>query len=535
MEDALPPVATDRAEPWFKEVAKQSGLEFRYEMGHDKKFYLPEIMAGGVGLLDYDMDGNLDVYFVQAGYIIDGAGNAPGNRLFRNRGDGTFEDVTERTGLGDTGYGLGCSTADYDNDGWTDLFVTNIGVDVLFHNNGDGTFSDVTRKAGIVASDLSTSSAFVDYDRDGDLDLYVVNYIRWSADEEPDCLGFDGVPDYCIPTAYLAPQPDVLYRNNGDGTFTDVSVEAGLHERYGNGLGVVCGDFSGDGLTDILVANDLMANQLWINQGDGTFRDEAIQRGAGLSGDGLAEAGMGIAVGDIDDDGDPDLFITHFTGQTNTLYRNEAYFFVDITTSSGLDTSLPNTGFGTALHDFNNDGVLDIYVANGRVVVRRGTPAGQDPYADPNQLYMGLGDATFREIMPEGGTSQRLWHSSRAAAFGDLNNDGRIDIVVANRDAPAYVLINQTDTEEHWIMFRVLERHGSDAIGARVDIESGGTVRSRIVRTAYSYCAANDPRVHFGLGKTRRVEKVRVTWADGTLQTFDGFDADQIVVLKRQK
>ncbi|MCH7592149.1 MAG: CRTAC1 family protein [Planctomycetes bacterium] len=527
---------------WFEEVALASGIDFQTDVGHDERFYLPESMAGGVGLLDYDNDGYLDVYFVQAGRVAGWQKDEPGNRLFHNRGDATFEEVTASAGVGDIHYGTGCATGDFDNDGWTDLYVTNVGANILYRNRGDGTFTDVTQGAGVGDEGFGSSAAFLDYDRDGDLDLYVVNYIQWSADTEVDCIGFAGVADYCTPSAYLAPQPDTLYRNNGDGTFTDVSEEAGIHVRFGNGLGIVCGDFNGDTLTDICVANDLMANQLWINRGDGTFRDEALERGLAYSGNGMEEAGMGIHAVDVDNDGDLDVIMAHFAAQTNTFYRNVDGFFFDETSQAGLDSSRPFTGFGIAMHDFNNDGHIDIYVANGRVVQRRGTPSGQDPYADENQLFVGIADGTFREELPRGGTPEPLVHSSRGAAFGDLNNDGFIDIVIANRDGPAYVLRNRAGADlqagidgRHWIMFDVRNQHGAPAIGARVTIEVAGNERVRDVRTAYSYCAANDPRVHFGLGEIARVSHVRVTWPDGAAHDFGAFNADQIVTLKRPR
>ncbi len=521
--------------PWFESVADQCGVDFHHTSGHAEKLYMPEIMTGGVGLLDYDRDGYLDAYFVQGGRLVGSRENLPGNRLYRNLGRGRFEDATAAAGVGDVGYGMGCACGDFDNDGWADIYVTNVGRNVLYHNNRDGTFSDVTASAGVGDPSFSSSAAFVDYDHDGDLDLLVVNYVRWSPDREVACNGPNGRPDYCTPNVYQAPARDTLYRNNGDGTFTDASAASGISAMFGNGLGVVCGDLNGDGLVDISVANDLLANQLWINQGDGTFRDEALQRGAAYSGDGLAEAGMGIDAGDIDADGDLDLFMTHFDAQTNTIYLNEGGFFVDQTSRLGLTASLPFTGFGTSLVDLNNDGQLDIYVANGRVVVGHGEYVSSDPYAEPNQLFEGLRDGTFREVLPRGGTAELLVHSSRGAAFGDYDNDGDIDIFVANRDGPAYVLRNRTGRGNHWVAFRVTNRHGSDAIGARVEIVLGGRKRIRDVRTGYSYCSSNDPRVYFGLGTQARVENVRVTWVNRQVQTFGSFGADQIVELKESE
>ncbi len=532
-------------EAWFENVAPGCGIGFQHVTGAGTPLYMPESMVAGVGVLDYDRDGYLDVYFIQGGSLRNRTRNTPGNQLFRNRGDGTFVDVTAEADVGDTGYGVGCTCGDYDNNGWTDIYITNTGPNVLYRNNGDGTFTDVTDAAGVGDPGFNSSAAFVDYDHDDDLDLYVVDYVSWSPESEVVCKAWNGEPDYCTPNAYKAPGQDTLYRNNGDGTFTDVSEAAGVSAIFGNGLGVVCGDLNNDGWIDIAVANDLRANQLWMNRGDGTFFDEGLERGAAYSGDGMAESGMGIDAQDIDHDGDLDLFMTHFGGQTNTFYLNEDGFFVDRTTRFGLGSSLPFTGFGTALIDLNNDGCLDIYVANGRVIYGRGEWYEKDPYAEPNQLFEGLDDGTFREIMPLGGTDDLLVHSSRGAAFGDYDNDGDIDIFVANRDGPGYVLRNRSGERSsspaqgnHWIMFRVLNRFGSDAIGARVEIETSGDQsrcmsgrHMRDVRAAYSYCASNDPRVHFGLGESTGVDNVKVTWTNGKVQDFGAFEADQIVGL----
>jgi len=516
---------------WFENVAPDCGIDFQHVTGAGTPLYMPESMVAGVGLLDYDRDGYLDVYFVQGGSLRNTADDTPGNQLYRNSGDGTFVNVTAEANVADAGYGVGCTCGDYNNDGWTDIYITNTGPNVLYRNNGDGTFTDVTATAGVGDPGFNSSAAFVDHDHDGDLDLYVVDYVSWSPESEVECTAWNGKPDYCTPNAYKAPGEDTLYRNNGDGTFTDASEASGISAIFGNGLGVVCSDLNGDGWIDIAVANDLRANQLWMNSGDGTFFDEGLERGAAYSGDGMAESGMGIDAQDIDHDGDFDLFMTHFGGQTNTFYVNEDGFFVDRTTRFGLGSSLPFTGFGAALIDLNNDGWMDIYVANGRVIYGRGEWYEEDPYAEPNQLFEGLDDGTFREVMPLGGTDVLLNHSSRGAAFGDYDNDGDIDIFVANRDGPGYVLQNRAAHGEHWVTFKVTNQFGADAIGARVEIEVAGNRRIRDVRAAYSYCASNDPRVHFGLGDAARVDKVKVTWVNRKVQEFGPFEADQIVHL----
>lgn len=520
---------------WFDEVAEERGLTFRHVSGHDDGFYMPEIFSGGVGVLDFDFDGYLDVYFVQGGRVLGADPNTPGNQLFRNLGDGRFVDVTGQAGVGDKAYGMGCTCGDFDNDGRTDIYVTNAGANVLYRNNGNGTFTDVTEQAGVGDDGFGTSAAFVDYDRDGDLDLFVVNYLRDVMTQESNCFSPLGRRGYCGPLEIGRPHPDVLYRNNGDGTFTDVTRASGVAAVFGNGLGVVCADVDNDGWTDIVVANDMTANQLWMNQGDGTFVDRAIERGAAYSEMGAAEAGMGIDARDFDADGDLDLLMTHFEAQTNTLYVNDGGYFSDRTSALGLSDSFPFTGFGTAIVDLDNDGFMDMYVANGRVRVTLDpqVDVSRDPYAEPNLLFRGTGDLTFREVLPRGGTETQLVHTSRGAAFADLDNDGDVDILVANRDAQPYLLENRVGERNHWIVFRVVNRHGSMAIGARVEIRVGGRTLVREVRTGSSYCASNDPRVHFGLGSAARVDSVKVRWVDGSVQDFGSRGVDDIIDLAR--
>jgi len=333
--------------PWFEDVALQAGVDFVHQRASTTRYWLPEIMSGGAAWLDYDSDGDPDLYLVQGGTPGSDAGG-PGNVLLRNDGDGTFTDVSADSGTGDTRYGMGVAVGDYDGDGDPDLYVTNLGANVLYRNEGNGRFSDVTPAAGVGDTGWGTSAVFFDYDADGDLDLFVANYVKWSADREIECFGGANEQTYCHPNRYNGPSPDVLYRNEGDGRFTDVSWEAGIWRAYGNGLGVVSGDFNTDGLQDLYVANDGMPNQLWINQGAGQFRDEALLAGAAVNMTGAAEAGMGVAAVDLENDGDLDLFLTHLRGETNTLYRNDGKgMFEDTTTVSGLaGPSIAFTGFG---------------------------------------------------------------------------------------------------------------------------------------------------------------------------------------------
>jgi hypothetical protein len=480
-----------------------------------------------------DQDGDLDAYLVQAGSPNRPGGAGAQNRLYRNDGQGRFRDVTDGSGAGDRGYGIGVASGDYDDDGDADLYVTNLGPNVLLRNDGDGKFRDVSAAAGVDDPSFGSSAGFLDYDADGDLDLFVVNYVSWTPGAELTCYNGSGARDYCLPTNYNAPAADTLLRNDGDGTFTDVSVAAGLRAAFGNGLGLTIGDFDGNGWLDVFVANDTMLNQLWLNQGDGTFRDEALLRGCALDEHGKAKAGMGAATADLDGDLDLDLLVVNLTDQSDSIYRNEGGWFSDRTAQHGLGMATrPYTRFGVGLADFDNDGHLDLYEANG-AVQRSGEPPAADPYAQPNLLLRGGPDGRFTERLPRGGTAEPLVHTSRAAAFGDVDGDGGVDVLVVNRDGPAHLLHNVVRERGHWILFRVLERSGRDALGATLTLRLGERRLRRDVSSAYSYCASNDPRVHVGLGAETTAREVRVRWVDGELESFGDFAADRIVELRR--
>ena len=533
---APPPAApVARGGPaWFEEVAAARGITWSHQSGHRTQFLLPEIMGGGAALFDMDTDGDLDLYLVQSGSIAGGKKD-PSNRLYRNRGDGTFEDATAGSGTDIAGYGMGVASGDYDNDGDPDLFVTNAGPNVLLRNDGNGHFSDTTTGAGVAGQGWSTSAAFVDHDADGDLDLYVLRYINWAAATELQCFSLMGAPDYCSPRNYDAPLSSVLYRNNGNGTFTDVSQAAGLHAAFGNGLGIVVADVNRDARPDLFVANDAMPNQLWINQGQGRFENRALLMGTAVDEDGTAKSGMGVDAKDVDDDGDEDLLVVNLDGESDSFYRNEGKFFVDATAAAGLRTvSRPFTRFGTAWMDFDNDGWLDLYQANGRVG-QQAEKYGDDPYAEPSLLFKGSSSGRFEEVRPRGGTTALLVASSRAAAFGDIDTDGGVDVVVVNRDHAPYLLRNAVPSRGHWVAFRVIEPNGRDALGAEVTLTVAARTIMRSVRSAYSYLASNDPRVHVGLGTLTSVVNVRVRWPDGTLEGFGDFAADQIVTLQRHR
>lgn len=502
---------------------------------------LPEITGGGAALVDVDGDGDLDAYFVQGGWRLDGGVDAqqraPSDRLFINRGDGFF-DPAGGTGVANDdaghGYGMGVAAGDYDNDGDTDLYVTNVGPNALLQNDGTGVFENVAATAGVDDPGWGTAAAFVDLDVDGDLDLFVVNYMSWSVKIERDCR-VRGALTYCAPGTYKAPALDRLFRNDGNGRFTDVTVEAGINRAYGNGLGIASEDFSGDGLPDVFVANDQMVNQLWLNRGNLRFGESAAEWGVAVDDHGVAKAGMGVGVGDVDNDADVDLLVVNLGGETDSFFRNEGGYFVDATARVGLGSiSRRHTRFGVALADFDNDGWLDVYEANGKV--NANIDPAVDTFAEPNILYGGRGDtgAPYRlnEISPQGGVATPLVHTSRAVVFGDVDNDGGLDLLVVNRDAAPYLLMNRVAERGNWVRFRVLDSHERDAIGAHVSALVGDVRVRRTVQPASSYLAANDPRVHIGLGR-HTARAVIVRWPDGEEEMFGDFSAGSSVELRR--
>ena len=511
--------------PWFDEQAQSRGLDFRHRSGFAGRHLLPEIIGGGVALADFDGDGDLDIYFVQGGSVLEPGDH--GNRLYFNRGDGTFEAAPD-AGAANRGYGIGVAAGDYDNDGDVDLYVTNYGPNVLLRNDGSGAFEDVSERAGIADDGFGTAATFFDLEPDGDLDLFVANYVEWHPAIERDCY-IDGFLTYCPPQNYGAPAPDRLYRNNGDGTFADATPALGLNAAFGNGLGAVAADFNRDGLADLFVANDMMVNQLWINTGAGLI-DEAPYRGVAVDEHGMAKAGMGVATGDVDADGDTDLLVVNLRGQTDSFFRNQGEWFEDATEAVGLSaSSRRHTRFGVVLADFDNDGWLDLYQANGRVAPREPRP-GEDEFAEPNMLYRGSAEG-FQE-RPLGGLPTTLSHTSRGLAVGDVDNDGGLDLVVANRDAAPYLLLNRVPNRGNWVRFHVRLASGRDAHGATVSATVGSRRLHRAVRTDGSYLATSDPRVHFGLGTENGVRDVRVRWPDGTVEAFGDFEGGRTFGLR---
>lgn len=520
--------------PWFEEVADSVGLRFTYVSGHRERFLMPEIMGGGVALVDVDGDGDLDVYLVQGGRVTGPREENPPNRLFLNRGDGTFEDGTEGSGADDRGYGMGVTAGDFDADGDVDLHVTNLGPNVLLRNDGEGRFTDVTEAAGVGHAGWGSSSAFFDFDRDGDLDLFVLNYLDWSAAAERECFAASGpgLPDYCSPIGYDAPARDVLYRNEGDGTFTDVTEPAGLAEVFGTGLGIACTDFDGDGWPDVFVANDGMMDELLVNRRDGTFVDRALVAGCAVDEHGLFKAGMGVDAADLDDDGDPEILVVNLARQTDSLFRNDGRTFLDVTAAWGIGaTSRPFTRFGTAFVDFDQDGWLDLYQANGRVE-RQGESYSADPYAEPNLVFRGGVGPRFSELLPRGGTARPVVGSSRGAAVGDLDGDGGVDVVVVERDAPTRVLRNVVPERGRSVVLDVRDARGAPGLGARVTLTVGGRRLTRDVRVAHSYQSSSDHRLHVGLGAESVARDVRVLWPNGDVQPLGDLDAGRVVTVR---
>jgi hypothetical protein len=532
--------AAGASAPLFVDRAADTGLVFHHVAGAAGAYHLPEITGAGAALVDYDGDGDLDAYLLQGGRLMatsDPAadlipppgGAPPGNRLFRNElvpgGELRFTDVTEAAGVGHAGYAMGVAAGDYDNDGDADLYVTNVGPDVLYRNEGDGRFADVTAEAGLGDPRWTTSAAFLDYDGDGWLDLYVAAYVTFDPRGTKVCTDPSNRTDYCAPGRY-EPLTDRLYRNDGRGGFTDVTEATGIAAKAGPGLGVLGADFDGDGRLEIFVANDQKANFLWRRGDDGRFLDEGLMSGVAYNAEGAAEASMGVTAGDFDDDGDDDLFMTHLVTETNTLYVNDgAGRFTDATSRSNLGAaSLRYTGFGAGWLDADADGDLDLFVANGAVAIVDAL-AGDSayPYDEPDQLFENLGNGRFEDAGGRAGLTAIKPLIGRGAAFGDVDNDGDVDVLVANNNGPARLLVNRSDPAAALTVRLVGTDSPRDGQGARVALElADGRRLWRRVHADGSYASAGDPRVLFSLAGKSATALV-VKWPRGRFERWPWF------------
>ena len=575
---------------FFVEVAAEVGLDFRHTSGASGDYFLIETMGAGAAFFDWDNDGWLDVYLVD-GFDLspwrehltpinlvagDSAGTwvvedfrpplrydgrvdtlvlawrqAPGlgqtqNRLYQNA-DGTFREVTAQTATGDLGYGMGCAVGDYDNDGRADLYVTNYGRNAFYRNQEDGTFAERAQAVGVADPHWSTSAAFFDCDNDGDLDLYVANYLDLTPGTNRLCGGAvasagatlrvpAGQRTYCSPRRYNG-APDALFRNEGDGHFSEVARASGVFSPFGKGLGVAAADFDSDGFLDVYVANDGTRNFFYRNRGDGTFAEAGLAAGAAYNDAGQAEAGMGIAVGDGDGDGDADLLVTNFSRESNTLYRNEGGGrFVDATETAGLQgaTLLP-LGFGAFFADADNDADVDLFVANGHVLDRIALQDSALSYAQPNQLFANDGHGAFADVSARSGPAFELAAVSRGAAYGDYDNDGDLDALVTNVNAAARLYRNDLRAAHHWLSLQLVgTRANRDAVGARVRVFCGGAVQTRQRIGGGTYLSASDGRLHFGLGDCALVERIEITWPDGSVQERHRALVDRVLVVEQE-
>jgi hypothetical protein len=529
--------------PVFRDIAADVGLTVSHISSPDKKYIL-ESMSGGVGLFDCDNDGRLDIVTVN-GSTIDRyrQGGDPMVTLYHQGSDGKFTDITKSAGLTRRGWGMGVAVADFDNDGWLDLYVTGYGGNVLYRNHGDCKFEDVTEKAGVGGGGFSTGAAWGDYDRDGNVDLFVARYVHFDIAHLPEfgqgqhCV-YKSVPVQCGPWG-MEGETDFLYHNRGDGTFEEVSLKAGVHDSAGYyGLGAVWADYDNDGWPDLFVANDAGPNYLYHNSHDGTFTEVGALSGVAFSSSGQAQGNMGVDFGDYDHRGLLDIFVTTFADQPNALYRNSAARgFDDVSLSSKLgQPSYPLVKWGTGFFDMDNDGWLDIFVANGHVYPQMDLAVNSAPYRQPMQLYRNNRDGTFDEVSRQAGLTAATPASRRGAAFGDIFNRGNVDIVVLNLGEPPSLLMNTQSNSNHRVLFKLVGSSSNRAaIGTRVTVKAGGLRQFSEVRGGASYLSQNDLRLHFGLGSESHLESVEIRWPNGKVETLNDLSGDRIYTIVEGK
>jgi enediyne biosynthesis protein E4 len=523
---AAPPV------PFFEDRTAHSGIGFVLRNSATPEKHQIETMAGGVAVFDYDNDGYPDIYFANGAEqpSLQKTGPQYRNRLYRNRHDWTFEDVTDKAGVGGSGFNIGVAAADYDNDGFADLFVTGVDGNTLFHNRGDGTFEDVTRAAGLQSHDWAVSAAWIDYDNDGRLDLFVVNYVKWDPAAELFCGDpARGIRTYCHPRFYQ-PLPDRLYRNNGDGTFSDVSVASGIAAHRGKGMGVAIADYDHDGWIDVFVANDTVPNFLFHNERNGRFRETALQAGVGLNDDGKALSSMGVGFRDLDNDGWEDLFVTALASETFPVFRNLSRgLFSDVTYPSRVGAvTMPVSGWSVGVFDFDNDGWKDVFVAAGDVQDNTELLSSRQS-RQQNLLLLNDGHGRFRAAFAG---SPAL---NRGVAFGDFDRDGRVDAVVTRLNQPPVLLRNIMGAGNHWIALQLVgAKSNRDAIGARVSVRSGGVTQVNRVTTSEGYACSSQSAVHFGLGRGTRAD-IEIEWPSGSRQTLADVPADSYMTVHERQ
>jgi enediyne biosynthesis protein E4 len=517
----------------FVNIASEAKVVFKHENGATPQKYMPETMAGGSIMLDYNNDGWPDLFFVNGGSFADKQKAAARHRLFRNNKDGTFTDVTSGAGIGVSGFGMGACSADYDNDGRPDLFITSVGGNKLYRNSGNGAFADVTEKAGVASQLWSASCAFGDIDNDGFLDLYVTNYVDFSTANNKYCNYSGDTRVYCHPNVYNG-VPDILYRNNGDGTFKDVTRTAGVYRPDGKGLGVVFGDCDGDGWPDIYVANDSTPNFLFHNKGNGVFEEVGLLAGVAVGSDGQALAGMGTDMGDVDGDGLLDIFVTNLDRQTHNLYRNLGKgLFADVTFESGVgEATLPFVGFGTVFLDYDNDTDLDLAIVNGDVIDNISLFRDSTSYEQRNLLLQNDGKGKFKDVGPVSGSGFALKRPSRSLSAGDIDNDGDLDLLIGNVGQTADLLRNDGGNANNSLLIRTIgSKSNRDGIGARLKLTIGDKVLVQEVKAGSSYLSQSDLRVHFGMGKAARAERLEIRWPSGAVDQLQDIEANQILTI----
>jgi hypothetical protein len=535
-------IPASEAQISFKDLASPAGISFVLNNSVTAEKYSIETMIGGVALFDYNNDGFLDIYFPNGAQLpaFDKSKPVFANRLYRNNGDLTFTDVTEAAGVRGEAYAMGVATADYDNDGDVDLYVAGVDRNQLFRNNGDGTFTDVTRQAGVTGKHptlgklWAITAGWLDYNRDGRLDLFVSNYLAWSVGANPPCRS-RGLRAYCHPNTFKG-TPNMLYRNNGDGTFKDVSEESGIGKYVGKGMGIAVGDYDNDGWPDIFVSNDTFPNFLFHNNRDGIFSEDALFQGVAYIESGRTVAGMGADFKDIDNDGRLDLFQTAMFGDTFPLYRNAGTQFLDHTSASGLSALTPRlTAYGLGVFDFDNDGWKDLFTANG-AILDNSMEVDNLPFYLPNSLYRNLGKGRFQDVSRQAGADFVKPLPHRGAAFGDLDNDGLVDAVVVSLNSPTQLFINRTRNGNHWIAFCLVgTKSNRDGLGARITIRGpGNAIQVNECSTTLGYNSASDKRVHFGLGNRTKLERVEIRWPSGTLQILKDVAVDQFLTVREE-